>query len=129
MSLNPRMTVFESYLATIEPMEHHLIMQELLSSILDMVPELKPVVKWNQPMFTHHGTFIIAFSVSKKHFSVGTEGVEIPLFADEIAAAGYNASKMIFRIRWSDDIDYDLLSKIIRYNLQDKADCKTFWRK
>lgn len=32
-------------------------------------------------------------------------------------------------IKWTDDVDYNLLAKLIDYNLADKADCTTFFRK
>lgn len=50
-------------------------------------------------MFTYEGTFIIAFSVSKKHFSVALENVAIEKFRNEIDTAGYEATNQLFRIK------------------------------
>ncbi len=33
------------------------------------------------------------------------------------------------RIKWDMDVDYQLLKDIIDYNIEDKKDCQTFWRK
>jgi uncharacterized protein YdhG (YjbR/CyaY superfamily) len=40
---------------------------------------LKEEIKWNQPMFSDHGTFIIGFSIAKEHIAVAPEAVVISL--------------------------------------------------
>jgi uncharacterized protein YdhG (YjbR/CyaY superfamily) len=84
---------------------------------------------WNQPMFTDHGTFIIGFSTAKHHLAIAPEIEVIDRFSEDIAKAGYDRSKGLIRIRWDDPVDYSLLQKIIEYNISDKAECTTFWRK
>ena len=123
------MSIFQEYLSKIEASEIRARTEEILTWVSDTFPELAPRVAWNQPMFTHHGTFIIGFSVSKKHLAVSPEQAGMLHFADEIRQAGYDLSKMLFRIRWNDPVDYSLLSRIIAFNIQDKAGCSTFWRK
>ncbi len=92
-------------------------------------PQLAPRVAWNQPMYTDHGTFIIGFSVAKHHLAVAPERAGIVRFSAEILRAGYDHSKQLMRIRWIDPVDYELLRKMIQYNITDKADCSAFWRK
>ena len=52
-------------------------------------------------MFTDHGTFIIGFSVAKKHLAVAPERAGIERFSDDILQAGYTHSKEILRIGWT----------------------------
>ena len=80
-------------------------------------------------MYTDHGTYIIGFSASKKHISVAPERAGMRQFENELAAAGYEATKEIFRIKWNQPVDYDLLRKIVMFNIEDKADNTAFWRK
>ena len=80
-------------------------------------------------MFTDHGTYIIGFSVSKQHMSISPETAVLERFKDDIEKAGYTYSKMIFRIRWDEAVDYSLLENMIAFNIVDKANYKTFWRK
>ncbi|HLR07715.1 MAG TPA: DUF1801 domain-containing protein [Bacillota bacterium] len=91
-------------------------------------PSLVPEIKWNQPMFTDHDTFIIAFSIAKHHVAVAPEKAGIDHFSDEILQAGYEHTKQLIRIPWSDSVNFTLLEKIIVFNIEDKADCSTFWR-
>ncbi len=79
-------------------------------------------------MFTHQDTFIIGFSTAKHHLSVSPEPVGITLFSDDIAQAGYSATKGLFRIPWNEPVNYELLGKMIDFNIQDKAGYTSFWR-
>ena len=103
--------------------------QEVLEWVKSQFPNLEARIAWNQPMFTEHGTFIIGFSVSSKHLAVSPERAGMVRFMNEITKAGYSQSKMLFRIRWEEPVNYILLDQIIRFNCIDKAECKTFWRK
>lgn len=103
-------------------------LQDLFDWILKTFPTLTCEIKWNQPMFIDHGTFIIAFSAAKNHFSIAPEYVGIQTFSKAILDAGYDHSTMLFRIKWSQEINYQLLGDIIRYNMSEKANVSTFWR-
>lgn len=122
------MNVFADYLQKIEVKDHRNKIEEILNWIKIQYPNLKQEIKWNQPMFTDHGTYIIGFSISKNHISVAPENSGIIHFAEELDKVGYTYTSQLFRIKWDQPIDYDLLSEIIKFNILDKADLKTFWR-
>lgn len=123
------MDVFAEYLARINSPQNRARVEEVLGWVAKRFPNLAPRMAWNQPMFTDHGTFIIGFSVAKPHLAVAPERAGINYFFDEIVQAGYNPSKELLRIPWNSPLDFPLLEKIIAYNIQDKAECSTFWRK
>lgn len=123
------MSVFMEFLAGIENAQHRARTDEVLQWVTQKFPELTPKIAWNQPMFTAHETFIIGFSVSKKHLAVSPEIVGIDRFSADIIQAGYEHSKNLFRIRWEDAVNYELLENMIAFNMADKAECTTFWRK
>ncbi|MEL7601786.1 MAG: iron chaperone [Bacillota bacterium] len=123
------MEVFAEYLARIDDARHRSRTEEVLSWIMEKYPKLTPKIAWNQPMFTDHGTFIIGFSIAKRHLAVAPERAGIIRFSDAIALAGYEHSKELIRIPWDSPVDYSLLEKMIGFNILDKADCTTFWRK
>ncbi|MCY8721421.1 MULTISPECIES: iron chaperone [unclassified Bacillus (in: firmicutes)] len=122
------MDVFSEYLAGIGDPFHRERTEEVLTWIINKYPNLHKEIKWNQPMFTDHGTFIIGFSVSKKHLAVAPESVTIRHAEDDIVKAGYDYTKQLIRIPWNSPVDYPLLEKMIEFNIRDKADCSTFWR-
>lgn len=57
------------------------------------------------------------------------ESAVIRLFQKDIEEAGYTHTQELFRIKWADTVAYDLLKKIIAYNIEDKKGMTTFWRK
>ena len=120
--------VFAEYLNKIDNPEHRARMEDVLAWVKRTFPNLTPVLKWNQPMFTDHGTFIIGFSVSKKHIAIAPEEAGMVRFAEEIEKRGHDHTKGIVRMPWDRPFDYDLLEKMIEFNITDKADCRTFWR-
>lgn len=126
---NEDMEVFLKYLARIDNADHRDRTEEILKWVSSKFSNLELQIKWNTPMFTDHGTFIIGFSAAKHHLSVSPEEVCIAHFADEIAQAGYSATKGLFRIPWNDPVNYELLEKMIEFNIQDKAEYTNFWRK
>ncbi|WP_221567784.1 iron chaperone [Alkalihalobacillus sp. TS-13] len=123
------MEAFAEFLEHIDNPKHQARTEEVLAWITKKFPNLMPEVKWNQPMFTDHGTFIIAFSVAKHHLAVAPEKAGIDHFSDEIVQAGYDHTNQLVRIKWERPVDFSLLERMIEFNMLDKADCSTFWRK
>ncbi|GGH39452.1 iron chaperone [Paenibacillus segetis] len=123
------MDVFADYLSGIDNPQHRDRTEEVLTWVTKKFPNLMPKMAWNQPMFTDHGTFIIGFSVSKHHLAIAPEIAGINHFSDAIVQAGYDHTKQLVRIQWDSPVDFSLLEKIIEFNIVDKTDCSTFWRK
>ncbi len=123
------MEVFAEYLNKIDHPEHRNRVEEIFKFIMETFPQLVPRIAWNQPMFTHHDTFIIGFSTAKKHLAVSPEVAGIVHFSSEIQDAGYDCAKNLFRITWEAPVDYSLLKQMIQFNITEKQDCTTFWRK
>lgn len=116
------------FLEEMENAEQRKRLVEIFTWIKQNYPQLETRIAWNQPMFTDHGTFIIAFSVAKKHISVAPEGEGITQFTSDFDRIGYSYGKQMFRIMDTQEVDYDLLKSIIDFNIEDKKDCTKFWR-
>ncbi|GMA09090.1 hypothetical protein GCM10025886_22410 [Tetragenococcus halophilus subsp. flandriensis] len=119
----------EDYIASIEKKEHQEKFTTLTNAVYSKFPQLQLVFKWNEPMFVYKETFIISFIKTKKHITVSPEVAGIKQFFDRITACGYSMGKSTFRIKWEEAIDYPLLYDIIQFNLDEKQDYPTFWRK
>lgn len=122
------MSQLNDFLQSFENDKHKEIMTAVFKWVAETFPELETTIKWNQPMFTHHGTFIIAFSKSKQHFSIAPETKCMNAFNERINVAGYSQTDNLFRIKWTQEIDFNLLKDMIHYNIEDKVNCTTFWR-
>ncbi|MBN2880255.1 MAG: iron chaperone [Clostridia bacterium] len=120
---------FIEYIQKIEDIENRAKMEELLAWVSDQFPQLGTKIAWNQPMFTDHGTFIIGFSSYKKHIAVAPEKAAMDIFVDEIEKSGLSRTTQLIQMPWNKPIDYELLKRIIEFNIADKQECATFWRK
>ncbi|PXW92961.1 hypothetical protein DES38_10139 [Streptohalobacillus salinus] len=123
------METIADFLATIEDEAKRERLVYLFDHIKTTFPTLESTIKWNQPMFIDHGTFIIAFSVSKQHMAIAPEAVTINAFSNQIQEAGYQAAKEIVRVKWKEPLDLQLIDAMIRYNIAEKKDTTSFWRK
>jgi uncharacterized protein len=125
----PMIETFKEYLEAIPNPSQRERTEEVLEWIHKKYPELQTRIAWNQPMFTDHGTFIIGFSISSKHLACAPEMVGIKHFSEDIKKAGYEQTMMLMKFPWNKPVDYELLGRMIEFNIIEKADCQTFWRK
>ncbi len=122
------MDVFSDFLAAINDQAQRKRTLEVVEWVATTFPQLVPAIKWNQPMFLDHGTFIIGFSLAKLHLAVAPEAATIQRFSEQITGSGLTHSQHLLRIRWDQAVDFALLERIIAFNIADKANCPTFWR-
>ncbi|MBK0348002.1 DUF1801 domain-containing protein [Aerococcaceae bacterium zg-ZJ1578] len=108
------------------------IQAQQLQQIYDLIQtefaKLEYVVKWNQPMFLDHGTYIIGFSVSKHYVNVAPEIATMEHFAAEIQARQYATTKNYLKLGATDTVDLDLIRRMIAFNIEEKKDYQKFWR-
>lgn len=79
-------------------------------------------------MFLDHGTYIIAFNVTKKHINVAPERATMVYFDKELKNSDVVLTKMLIQLKWGKEIDFDLLKKVINHNIIEKEHTETFWR-
>lgn len=123
------MDTFEEFLSKIDDEEMKSKLSDIYQHVEETYPELGKRIAWNQPMYTHHDTFIIAFCAAKNHISVAPEKAALKEFEGRIKAAGYDLLKETFKIKRKEAVDFDLIDAIISFNIVDKKDYTTFWRK
>lgn len=123
------MEIFKPYIDSMGDEQQKQRVIDLLSWITSSFPQLVGKIAWNQPMFTDHETYIIGFSISKQHCAISPELAGIEHFSDDIIKAGYDHTKMLMRVRWDQAMPYALIQSMIEYNIQDKKELKSFWRK
>lgn len=124
------MKTFEAFLETVEKPEHREKLKSVIDQLLTDYPQLTLEIKWNQPMLLlkDNGTFILGFSKAKPHFAVAPEKYTRDYFEEEIKKAGYQTTKMFMKIKWTDELNFDLIHKMIDKNIEDKQHSTKFWR-
>lgn len=120
--------MFKPFLDQIENLSQKHKLQSLLEWVHQTYPQLVMDIKWHQPMFMDHGTFIVGFSVAKHHISIAPEKHTMEAFQDKIKNAGYDQTMMFLKVKNKQDVPYDLLKEIIDTNIEEKFTVTSFWR-
>lgn len=118
----------DEFLATIPNDDNRARMLDVLVWVGLTYPELELRIAWNQPMFTHHGTYIIGFSASSKHMAMAPERATMIRFEPVMCERGTDFGKMFARQPWNKPFDYELLDAFIQHQLAAKQHVTSFWR-
>ena len=118
----------DEYLETIPDDDNRGRMVDVLVWVGLTYPELELRIAWNQPMFTHHGTYIIGFSAASKHMVIAPERATMIRFESVMRERGTDFGKMFARQPWNKPFDYELLDAFIQHQLTKKQYITSFWR-
>ena len=116
------------FLATIPNDDNRAQILDVLVWVGLTYPELELRIAWNQPMFTHHGTYIIGFSAASKHMAMAPERATMIRFEPIMRERGTDFGEMFARQPWNKPFDYELLDAFIQHQLAEKKDITSFWR-
>ena len=118
----------DEHLETIPNDDNRARMVDVLVWVGLTYPELELRIAWNQPMFTHHGTYIIGFSAASKHMAIAPERATMIRFEPVMRERGTDFGTMLARQPWNKPFDYELLDAFIQHQLAEKQDITSFWR-
>lgn len=121
-------STLDEYLETIPNDDNRARMVDVLVWVGLTYPELELRIAWNQPMFTHHGTYIIGFSATSKHMAMAPERATMIRFEQVMRERGTDFGTMLARQPWNKPFDYELLDAFIQHQLTEKQDITSFWR-
>ena len=116
----------DEFLSSIPDADNRARMVEVLDWVTQHYPELELRIARNQPMFTHHGTYIIGFSAASKHMAMVPERATMIRFEPVMRERGTDFGKMFARQPWNKPFDYELLDAFIQHQLTEKQDITSF---
>ena len=85
----------DEFLATIPDDDNRARMVEVLDWVAQHYPELELRIAWNQPVFTHHGTYIVGFSAASKHMAMAPERATMIRFEQVMRERGTDFGTML----------------------------------
>ena len=118
----------DEYLETITNEDNRARMVNVVVWVGLTYPELELRITWNQPMFTHHGTYIIGFSATSKHMAMAPERATMIRFEPVMRERGTDFGTIFARQPWNTPFDYELLDAFIQHQLEEKRDITSFWQ-
>lgn len=118
----------DEYLETITNEDNRARMVDVVVWVGLTYPELELRITWNQPMFTHHGTYIIGFSAASKHMAMAPERATMIRFEPVMHERGTDFGTMFVHQPWNKSFDYELLDAFIQHQLAEKQGITSFWR-
>ncbi|WP_429970269.1 iron chaperone [Fructilactobacillus sp. Tb1] len=122
------MKTFSEYLTGIDNPEHREKFKQVINWVKTNYPNLEFVMKYNQPMFLDHNSYITSFNAAKNHYTIGLEGQEIVKhFIPEIEAVGLKYGHKTIQIPYNTDIPSSLFKHIIDFKIDQKKDMTSFW--
>ena len=118
----------DEFLATIPNANNRARIVEVLDWVSQRYPEHELRTARNQPMFTHHGTYIIGFSATCRHMAMAPEHATTIRLEQAMRERGTDIGKMFARQPWNEPFDYELAAAFIDRQLGDKLETTSFWR-
>ena len=109
--------ILAEFLRAIPNEDNRARMVQVLNWVAQHYPELELRIASNQPIFTHHGTYIIGFSAASKHMTVAPERATRIRFEQVMHERGTDFGIMLTRHPWNKPFDYELLDAFIQYQL------------
>ena len=95
------------------------ILQEIRATIKKAAPEAQEAISYQMPTFKLNGN-LIHFAAFKNHIGVYPAPTGIEQFRKELSA--YKGGKGSVQFPFSQPIPYDLISKIVKYRVQENLD-------
>ena len=105
------------FLRAIPNEDNHARMVEVPDWTSYNFPELELRIARNQPMFTHHGTYIIGLSAASKHVAMTPERATLIHFEPVMRERSTDFGTTLTRQRWNKPFDYELFDAFIQTSL------------
>ena len=93
----PFLVVEFSNIAALSFIDHSFQLRDILVLSRLNYPELELRIVWNQPMLTHHGTYIVGFSAASRHTAMAPERATIIRFGPLMREHSTNFGTMLAR--------------------------------
>jgi uncharacterized protein YdhG (YjbR/CyaY superfamily) len=103
----------DEYIAT-QPENVQPLLEKIRETIRVVVPEATEKISWRMPTFWQ-GENLIHFAAFKKHIGLYPGGEATTVFAERLV--GYKTSKGAIQLPIDKPIDYDLITDIVRWRV------------
>ena len=114
MTKQKKCTNADEYIATFDSPVRE-ILEKIRQTIRSAVPGAEEVISYNVPAYKYNGSFIMYFSGLSNHVSVAFYPTEEVYEKFKPELAPYKKSKSTVQIQLTQEIPYDLITKIAKF--------------
>lgn len=100
----------------------------LYEQLLLIDPDLSPLYAWNNPMIKYKEAFNCGISVAKAHFTLAFDTEALDFFKERIIENGYGLNLKTFKIKYNQEIDFELLRDMVLFSIALRQNAKGFWK-
>lgn len=118
-------TTIDEYIAGFPP-DVQEILQKIRMTVRAAAPDAQETISYQMPTFTQHGN-LVHFAAFKKHIGFYPVPTGIEAFKQELSA--YQGGKGSVRFPLDEPIPYDLISRIVKFRVQENLDKATAKKK
>ncbi len=102
--------------------------EQLYHDLVGIDENLTILYAWNNPMIKYKETFIAGVTVAKAHFTMAFENEALEFFRERIIENGYGLNLKTFKIKYNQEVDFELLREMVLFSIELKKDAKGFWK-
>ncbi len=116
------------YFEQVEDLANRKKVEELYANLVAIDPDLSILYAWNNPMIKYKESFNCGISVAKAHFTMAFDTEALEFFKDRIIDDGYGLNLKTFKIKYNQEIDFELLREMVLFSIALRKDAKGFWK-
>lgn len=121
-------TKIKLYFEKVEDLNNRNLVSKLYEDLVGLDENLNILYAWNNPMIKYKETFICGVTVAKAHYTLAFEAEALDFFRERIIENGYGMNLKTFKIKYNQEIDFELLSQMVLFSIELKKDAKGFWK-
>jgi uncharacterized protein YdhG (YjbR/CyaY superfamily) len=96
------------------------LLEQIRATIRKAAPGAQETISYQMPTFTLDGSYLVYFAAYKKHIGLYPAPIGVAEFEQDLAA--YRAGKGTVRFPLDKPIPFDLISKIVKYRLEERVE-------
>lgn len=121
-------TKVKMYFDQVENIESRGKVVDLYNQLVAIDPDLSTLYAWNSPMIKYKESFNCGITVAKAHFTIAFDPEALEFFKERIIANGYGLNLKTFKIKYDQQIDFELLREMVLFSIALRQDATGFWK-
>lgn len=121
-------TKIKIYFDKVADANNRKMVEDLYAQLVAIDPDLHILYAWNNPMIKYKESFNCGLTVAKAHFTLAFDTEALDFFKERIIEKGYGLNLKTFKIKYTQEVDFELLKEMVLFSIALRKDAKGFWK-